>query len=68
MYRQTYPSYAKIRFMRSEMEGFRTIISDILSETCKDPTYARFTVGIERWSGGVERCMDVEISVYRYEE
>ena len=35
--------------MRSEIKGFETIVSEILSETCEDPTYtnptyARFTV------------------------
>ena len=44
-----YPSYAKIRLMRSEIKGFGKIVSDILSEICEDPTYtsptyARFTV------------------------
>ena len=42
--RQIYPSYAKIRLMRSEIKGFGTIVREILSEICEDPTYARFTV------------------------
>ena len=47
--RQNYPSYAKIRHMRSEIKRFGTIVSEILSEICEDPTYtsptyARFTV------------------------
>ena len=47
--RQIYSSYAKIRLMRSEMKGFGTIVREILSEICVDPTYAgptyaRFTV------------------------
>ena len=44
MDRQIYPSYAKIRLMRSEIEGFGTIVSEILYEICEDPTYAMFTV------------------------
>ena len=49
MDRQIYPSYAKIRPMRSKMKGFETILLEILSEICEDPayaspTYARFTV------------------------
>ena len=42
--RQIYSSYAKIRLMRSEIMGFGTIVSEILSEICEDPTYARFTL------------------------
>ena len=42
--RQIYPRYAKIRLMRSEIKGFGTIVPEILSEICEDPTYARFTV------------------------
>ena len=30
--------------MHSEIKGFRTIVREILSEICEDPTYARFTV------------------------
>ena len=49
MNRQIYPSYAKIRLMRSEIKGFGTIVHEILSGICEDPTYvsptfARFTV------------------------
>ena len=47
--RQMYPSYAKIRLMRSEIKEFRTIVFEFLSEICEaptyaSPTYARFTV------------------------
>ena len=42
--RKIHPTYAKIRLMRSEMKGFGTIVPEILSEICKDPTYARLTV------------------------
>ena len=42
--RQIYPSYAKIRLIRSEMKGFGTIVGEILSGICEDPSYARFTV------------------------
>ena len=42
--RQIYPSYAKIQLMRSEIKRFGTIVREILSEICEDPTYARFTV------------------------
>ena len=47
--RQIYPKYAKIRLMRSEIKGFGTIVREILSEICEDPTdanptHARFTV------------------------
>ena len=42
--RQIYSNCAKIRLMRSEIKGFGTIVSEILSEICEDPTYARFTV------------------------
>ena len=49
MDRQIYPTYAKIRQMRSEIKGFGSIVPEILSEICGDPTYAnptyaRFTV------------------------
>ena len=44
MDRQIYPSYVKIRFLRSEMKGFGTTVREILSEICEDLTYARFTV------------------------
>ena len=30
--------------MRSEIKRFGKIVSEILSETCENPTYARFTV------------------------
>ena len=30
--------------MRNEIKGFGTIVPEILSEICEDPTYARFTV------------------------
>ena len=48
--RQIYPSYAKIRLMRSEIEikGFGTIESEILSEICEDSTDAKFNVQIIR--------------------
>ena len=46
--RQIYPSYAKIRLMRSEIKGFGTIVCEILSEICEDPTYVRFTV-VGQW-------------------
>ena len=54
--RQIYLSYAKIRLMRIEINGFGTIVREILSEICEDPTYesptyARFTV----WSILMER-------------
>ena len=47
--RQIYPSYAKIHLMRRGMKGFGTIVLEILSEICEDPThvsptYAKFTV------------------------
>ena len=42
--RQICPSYAEIRLMRREIKGFGTIAPEILSEICKDQTYARFTV------------------------
>ena len=38
--RQMYPSYAKIRLIRSEIKGFGLIVPEILSEICEDPTYA----------------------------
>ena len=41
---QIYPTYAKIRLMRSEIKGFGTTVTEILSEVCENPTYARFTV------------------------
>ena len=43
MDRQIYPSYAKIRLTRSEINGFGTIVREILSEICEDPTYANPT-------------------------
>ena len=33
--RQIYPSYAKIRLMRSEIKRFGTIVREILSEICE---------------------------------
>ena len=49
--RQICPSYAKIRLMRREIEGYGKIAPEILSDMCNDPTYAnasptyaRFTV------------------------
>ena len=49
MDRQIYPTYAKIRLMRSKIKEFGTIVPKILSKICEDPTYAnptyaRFTV------------------------
>ena len=46
---QIYLSYAKIQLMRSEIKEFGTIVREIVSEICEDPTYAnptyaRFTV------------------------
>ena len=38
--REIYLSYAKIRLMRSQIKGFGTIVREILSEICEDPTYA----------------------------
>ena len=38
--RQIYPSYAKIQLMRSEIKRFGTIVREILSVVCEDPTYA----------------------------
>ena len=36
MDRQIYPSYVKIRLMRSEIKGFGTIVLEISSEICED--------------------------------
>ena len=54
MDRQIYPSYVKIRLMRSKVKGIGTIVREILSEICENPTYAnptyaRFTVRL-KWS------------------
>ena len=42
--RQIYPSYAKIWLMRSDIIGFETMVLEILSEICENPTHERFTV------------------------
>ena len=47
--RQIHPSYVNIRLIGSKILWFGTIVSEILSEICEDPTYtsptyARFTV------------------------
>ena len=42
--RQNYPSHAKIRHKRSDIKGLGTIVPEIVSEICEDPTYTRFTV------------------------